>query len=104
MSMETYTASDAKRLFGNVLNECVYGKRAVSVKKHGKVVAFIVPAEMWQGQGGEVKAKPLEMMTKLRKIWAAHKKNKKPKIDTVTFIKQLRAERTNRILKATKGS
>lgn len=101
--METYTASDAKRLFGNVLNECIYGKKAVSVNKHGKVVAFIVPAEMWQDKKNPGHDKPLPFVDEIYK-WREKYKNKKRKtIDSVKMIRELREERVDQILKAVKG-
>ena len=50
--MKTVAATEAKNLFGRVLEQAMHG--AVAIERHGRVVAYLVPARDYAGpvEGG----------------------------------------------------
>ena len=48
--METVAATEAKNRFGAVLERALRG--AVAIERHGRVVAYLVPARDYAGPGG----------------------------------------------------
>lgn len=54
--MKTVAATEAKNRFGQVLEQAMHG--AVAIERHGRVVAYVVPARDYAGPSGAATAMP----------------------------------------------
>jgi len=99
--MNSYTATEAKRYFGQILDECLFEKKAIPVQRHGRIIAYLVPSEKWVEPQVEQVNKPLEALIKLQTIRERHS-GKKTKGDSVLLLKNLREERTNHLMQVSK--
>ena len=54
--MKTVAATEAKNRFGHVLEQALHG--AVAIERHGRVVAYVVPARDYAGEAAGAAAVP----------------------------------------------
>lgn len=102
---KTITASKAKLHFGEILNQCVYGKQEIIVTKHNKSLAVIIPFEQWQEKKKkeesdddipELHKKVLLMREDIKKR-IAKGEIKPPKYTSVELCRMVREENDKRL-------
>ena len=95
-------ASEVKLHFGEILNQCIYQKKAVFIKKHEKPVAVIVSLEEWEekvGKQSSLQTNPL--IKEFEEFWEQTKPSYKKKlaaVNSVNLIRKLRDERSKKLM------
>lgn len=101
-------ASEAKLHFGEILNQCAYGKEPVVIKRHDKPIAVLVNFEEWKKTKDSSLAKTKKQkrsplfyeLKQLHRDMAAYRKKHGIKITKTTeeLVKEGREERTKKLM------
>ena len=96
--MNSYTATEAKRYFGQILDECLFEKKAIPVKRHGKIIAYVVPSDKWIDSTKDHEGVPLLVLEEIYELRNKYKNKKSKPFDTIKVIKDIRDERVKKTM------